>query len=380
MTAFTTGGVEYLGIAWNNQDKHRVFTRIPVDRSKPNKLDPSRAIDRVYTGDQDTWGYSCYVDSSNRNWFWASYAPWAYQGKNVPIHGVDLNSDSLNELTSEQIPNKNFTSTSLSGAGYSWQGAPIAGNASYSMSGDAGGNILTGSSAYAFTHETKNNLIYSSGHNNGWMTVSKAECYSSTVDCTGKQWGFHLGDLTDNSGATVQSIGPISSLNDGSVVGISRGSVTSVVYLLSPKTAGDPAQGMNFTLIKAVRGDAYMYNDFTGATLYAQTQDKVFDLRKLKGFNPKYPLISTSFSWVSESGMADPWFGLKLEARCFNAQTAASTSLVRVTDIQPAGQSTLVNIPSCRQPGFDQLEVKVTQDGASASFSHATKIRIQATQ
>ena len=355
VTSFRIGTQPYVGLAWNNAAKNRVFTKIPIDASQPNKLNLAQAVDTVYTKDTDHWGYSCFVDQKS-NRFWSTW----YQGPN--IHGVDLTN--AGELTASQIPNAGFKSTS------SYVADPGTSSPSYAMSGDGNGNLLTGSSMYTYSYEPTNQIVFGSIYNTTQMILAKPECFSSQADCSGKFTKF------DTAAASLGNIGPLSSLNDGTVIGIARGNPSNV-YILAPNSPTD-LSGLKATRIASIAGDAYMYTDFTGATLYPRNLDQTFDLKTIAGFDSSHPVKSASFAWIAESGNTEALQGLAFSARCFNTANAGSVAMTAVANVQPSGQLTPLNIPSCSNGGFDQIEVAVTSNGQTSSFSRIVKLQINA--
>jgi len=154
------------------------------------------------------------------------------------------------------------------------------------------------------------------------LTVTRVECFASKSDCKDgvDHWVF-------DQAAMGLSIGPLSSLNDGRVVGISRGENASV-WLLRLKDLKDPSKGPVAKKIADTIGDGYMYTDYTGATLYAADVEKNADLSAQKEFKVGANIKGLKAKWNAESGQAEEWRGLKLGIRCSRSVISHKPTIV----------------------------------------------------
>jgi hypothetical protein len=374
VVSYQIGNVDFVGIAWVANGT-RMFTHIQIDPNSTTGLNLSTAQDVALGADPAAagigWAYSCFVDQA-RNYFWA--AP-AYGGSvGAAPYGVNLKT--MTGIDASAAPNAgHVVQTDASLAGYF--GDPATGNGSYAMAGDAYGDVLIakpgGSTMYTFAHETQYDLTYETFHDGTpAILVYPAGCSTGTSNCTGKVASIN----TSGSG----SFGPLGSLNNGQIVGIVRGN-PSLIYLIQPNDPKNPSSGVTATKIAQITGDAYMYTDFTGATLYPKPNDLTVDLRTLAGYNPKLPFHDPGFKWLADGGIVGAaWTGLVLSVRCFNDQTAGTTYMQVVNQVAPSGSITpLRQVSSCEGSGFDHIEVSVEGTGGNM-FSHVVQVQVGAQQ
>ncbi|MCB0384175.1 MAG: hypothetical protein KDD43_02185, partial [Bdellovibrionales bacterium] len=358
-TSFKVGDTSYVGVAWESTNGHRQFTRIPIDLTKPEKmdLDQKQTVDLGATSVQGNarWSYSCFIDQS-RNHFWSGWA------SNSSFFGVNVATMTALDH-SIHPPNKGHTNSSF---GTKFLDPALGKDGSYALAGDAFGDILTGSGMYTFVHETRNKLIYGSESSADSLIVAKEECFSTVNDCTGKFVSVNL--------ENVGRIGPLSSLNDGRIIGIVRGN-NSQVYVVSPTNPEDLTQPITATRIKEVTGNAYMYNDFTGGSLFPKEIDLLVDLSKLSGWVDAKKVKSLSFTWTAQAGGFSTWKGLTLKARCYKAGETPP-DFAEVTDIKDAGQTTLINVESCMNKVVDKLELQLRPMTGASDFTRTSQIKI----
>lgn len=386
-TSFVVNGVAYIGAAYVEAEPGlpdgtgrpmRKFVKIPIDKTKPGKIDVSKAKIVSFDGYDRLWGYSCFVDK-DRHLFWSQWSS---------PRGVDLITDT--EIDVSKAPNgaQKFTVQNVSNFDLTQGG-------SYAMSGDSYGNLLAVQSHGSFP-----NLPYTAAHdpvsksvlqsiymyvpyyeNNVLKTynmlsapilnVFDETCFQAGKPCA--QGNVATYNLAAKDPSLAHSfIGPMSSLNDGRVVGVTRpvfgdANPKAEVFLLSvSKDAATGAKTLNAEKIKELSGHAYMYSDFTGATLYAVAGSYKFDLKTIKGFNPKKKIDSPRLKWTSESGGGQAWVGLKFSVRCSLSTNAAKADFTDLTASMPAadGEIALDSVPSCKGPGaYDEVEIKVDPTG-----------------
>lgn len=198
VAAFAVNGKSYLGAAYRTSGSLQKFVRIPIDKSKPQKVDLSQMESRTFEHTSDeTATYSCFMDQA-RNHFWVG---GTHGGE---IWGVNV--ATLTALSPSQAPNAGHRSDVLELSQNS--------NSSYAMAGDARGDILTASSFYTFAHEPVSDFVF--GGSNESLKISPAKCFRETRECA--QHSFDLD----------AKLGPMSSLNDGRIAAIERGGESSV--------------------------------------------------------------------------------------------------------------------------------------------------------
>jgi len=386
-TSYQVNGNSFVAVAWTSNDgttgNTRMFTQFPIISTNnpkiPRAIDASQIIEKKLGTDPTTygWAYGCFTDQGNKR-FWAT----SNGGGGSQVYGVDLNS--LSDISINTAPNAG--KPIQGGANFANLFGDIAkGSGSYALSGDGYGNVLggsnSGSTIYTWAHETAYNFTMASSYDQASLYAFPSQCGSGTMDCSNSIFTFSTTAYSPGGTAT-GNIGPLSSLNDGRLIGIARsraGSGGSTFYLLEPVLKTDISQGLKATNIGKMDGDGYMYTDFTGATLYPKPIDLTVDLTQMKNFDPKGSLQSVNFSWIAESGLQENWVGLNVQARCFNSSTQATSALASIDKVNPSSQVTAINVPSCQQPGFDHVEIVVSSNGAS-TFSRASSVNISAVE
>jgi len=353
VTSFKSGGKAYIGAAYTAQRTNRKFVKIPIDTTSATGVDLTQAqVLDVGVGSNDPWGYSCFINQA-KNQFWSTM--------HDTISGVDLN-------TFAAIP----ASAAPNGAVISSVPSLVTVDATaksgiYAMGGDANGNVLsdTGNAFYTMAHDPKSDMVFLSATSGVRMTLIPDACFTQSGACT--QPPFHF-DLSDIGG-----IGPMASLNDGRIVGIARGD-TSQVFILAVKQIANPAAGLNVIKIKDVPGNAYMYSDFTGSSLYAATVDQTFNLSSAQGYVPGKSVVGLTLTWVSDDGDNQPWRGLTMSVRC--SATAAFEPIVTVAN---SGIAMPVTASSCKG-AITEVEVKVEPNGNAPLFSKTKSVSISGGQ
>lgn len=363
VTSYRIGNQAYIGGAYMFQDGKRRFVRIPIDKSKPNGVDVGRM--EVFLAGDDTgwWGYSCYVDQVNLR-FWSAHGG--------SVYGFDLKSNK--GLPPTAIPNAaNHTVTS------SFNITPTV-RGSYAISGDTSGNLLSVANpagapadvaawqtSYTFAAEPVSGLVFGSSRLKKFY-LTAAECFSSAATCENGKKHFTF-DVTPYG-----EIGPLSSVNDGTVVGIAR-AANSVVYLISLKDPKDPSEGLNFEKVKEVPGDAYMYTDFTGATMYAITNEKKISLRSEAGFDPNRPITELHMKWRAEGDLdAAPWRGLRMQIRCYDSSAATTPEYTTIENVAASEAAFIPALKACHSAKYDTIGLRVEGDGTTNAFSQVREV------
>ncbi len=298
------------------------------------------------------WGYSCYIDQVN-NIF---YSQWIIAGNITAIN--------LNTLTQHNsgAKNHNFVSTSFPLLTQSSKSVleRLSAGISYSITGDSEGNAFNGTDIYTMSVDSSTDSVYISsraGPNLGGVRILPRECLVSKANCTG---------MSDYQRAPT-NIGPMSALKDGRIVGLTR--TTGQIYILSLKDKNNRAAGFNAALLKeSAGGDPYMYNDFTGATLYVREAAQEFDMSKQAGYKAGKPNISTVFTWKSKSGANKPWKDIKLEIRCYQDQNN-KPGYEEVKTVGDSDKYTDISVSSCANKPAKFVEAQVTQLNSSTTLT-----------
>jgi len=341
LTHFTVAGVEYLGAAYTGTDSHRRFYKARIDASKPGYVDTTTGTSLDAGAGQ--WGYSCYTDRT-RNYFWSKL-----NSTGGGISGINLASGAALPVTS--APNNGFTMTGPGGLTFDLAG----GTQSYSLAGTIDGSILSGASggAYTMANEPISDSVFASTA--GALYVMSAKCFTTSPICSGATQSSATAAATYRSHAGY--IGPMSSLNDGRILGLERNSTTSGVYLMSLVNPKDITQGLTITKIKDVPGDTYMYSDFTGSMDVAKGSVQTIDLTQAANFLPGISLKAATLTWSAVAGTPTTWTGLSLSVACY--KKGGTVTLAPLTPVAAAGtEMDITKVPSCSGV-FDQIQISV---------------------
>ena len=280
------------------------------------------------------WGYSCFIDQK-RMVFYSQYGGLGALGLNT-----------MQKVNPESVaPNAKFVSVNI---------PPLTKGivpSSYSIAGDANGNIINGVGLYTASHDPISDTIWVSRAEK--IGVYPASCFSSTPNCAG------FAEYDPPAGG----IGPMSALKDGRIIGATR--YSGNIYVMSLNNPADRTAGINVTKIASVGGDPYMYTDFTGATLYVSNAEQTFDFGEAPGFVPDKPVVRSKFRWTAKGGASAEWKSMKVEIRCYN-DGAAKPEFVEVGPVGSDRAITPINSPSCAGKKINRADVRVSQlDNAS---------------
>ena len=379
VTSFKIGAQPYIGFAYGTSGGNKKFVRIPLDKSKPDGIDLARKEERELSALNAGSGgfsavgnfaaYGSFMDQSRKAFYLGATGGGGW-GVNVetmaelPLTSIPnwrIGGDPLNPAAAAARKICNFTMSTGSSLGYA-------------LAGDLKGNVVSAAGSYTFAHDPVNNVIFGNRQGGGDLTVAKQECVESAgADCT--EAAKTCQRLPTAQGG---AIGPMSAVGDGRVVGIQRGS-TSQVFLLAVIDKNDLSKGISITKIADIPGNAYMYNDFTGITLYSPDQVKVIDFKSLKGFDPKKGVRKVAAGWTAQSKQIEDLRGLKLELTCFktgkpkppyvdySAQLKSSVSLFTVAEKDCSGD-------------VDAMEVKMSSDGTTNNFTRLSTFEIRGAQ
>ncbi len=356
VTSFKVGDRAFVGGGYVKTGNRMAFVRIPIDKTKQNSLDVGAAQEQIVGN--GTWGYSCFTDQS-RNIYWGMR--WE------DVYGLNLVTGALLKGATD-APNSNFVGAELDKFSLS-----SASRRSYALSGDAFGNLLNGKDMYTYAYEPLSHTVFGTTYGDTKLTITRAECFSSKKDCAaGKDhWVFDLSAM----GAAA---GPLSSLNDGRIVGVSVGQV----FLFSLKDPSNPEAGAVAKKIADATGNGYMYTDFTGGTLYAATIEKSVDFAAQKGWVPGKGVVRLNMQWIADSGQPEAWRGLKLEARCYTKASvgAAKPAYASVSNVAAAGTDFEITVGGCKNALVDSMDFRISPNNSSGGFSKTSAIALNVGQ
>ncbi|MBP9707719.1 MAG: hypothetical protein KBD78_08740 [Oligoflexales bacterium] len=362
LTAFTIGSVDYFGGVYDTLTS-RVFFRAPL--SLINSLDPKKLEDSAFEKQSyplgDGWGYGCFTDIKN-GYFWSANHPnlisqSAQKGENSPqVYGVNL--ANLTEIDVSLTPNAIDRKSNT-----------------YALSGDREGNVLNYKSNdnqtfYTLAHDDYHNIVYASSYDQGSIYLSEGTNCRNLKQCNFIK--FSLDDI---------KIGPLSSTNDGRIVGVKRkgtDSTHSEIYLIEPNDPKNISSGVKAQKIASVIGDAYMYSDFTGAFLYYPTIVRSFNLKGKGEFDPSVA-SELRLKWQG-AGDVKEWRGLLLAVRCFEHKKDAGVNFENIATVPVADEYINITATSCSTPGFDTIEIRISDGGKSEGRSKVEKIIVNVKQ
>lgn len=386
VTSFKIGPQPYIGFAYGTASGAKKFVRIPINKSMPNGVDLARVESTTLSALGGSFGsfaavggmaaYSSFMDQTKKAFFMGGGSGRGAWGVNV---------ETMTELSLSALPNWRIGGDPLNAAvakrqvcGFSME---TSGGMGYALSGDLKGNLVTASGSYTFAHEPVGNLIFGS-RGGRTLVVAKQSCVEGGgADCTeaaGSCRQFDLNTITVDGIPTGISVGPMSAVGDGRVVGIQRGG-TSQVFLLAAKNANDLSQGLEVQKVADIPGNAYMYNDFTGVTLYSPDQVKVFDFKTLKGFKTGKPVSRVAAGWSAQSGVKEDLRGLKIELTCFK-QGGEKPPYKDYTSIFKSNASLFTLSDADCSGDVDAMEVKMSSDGTTNNFTRLSTFEIRGAQ
>jgi hypothetical protein len=365
VTSFRANGVAFVGGAYFST-AGRIFFRAPIDKSHPTKIDLSR-LEKFNQGN-GMWGYSCFIDQA-RGVFYSTH--WGQ------ILGVNV----VTGAPALAPPNAAHTANI---ADFAVSPGAVG---SYSIAGDENGNILSVKSrvegvpdhkaSYTWSQDIVSKYLMGSTWAEDKFYVTHPDCFSKTADCSGKQFVFP-------GAKALGTIGPMSSLNDGRIAAWSRAShhspadYLSYLYLISFKDPNNPGLGVTFKKILEVPGEAYMYTDFTGATLYAADVETTIDLGKGNGFRVGVPVTTVKMKWFAQSEKSEGWQGLKLQVRCYAKSATTKPPYVDISSVPEAG--TEFELPESCKGNIDSVDIFTKASGDVATFSRTKSFSVYGVQ
>ncbi len=355
VTKFTTNNIEYIGAAYTAAGPNRRFYKAPIDPTKPGYVDTSKGSSLDAGTGIGEWGYSCYTDQT-RNYFWSKKNSYRSNG----ISGINLNTNL--PISATLAPNNNgFTMTGPGGLSFNL----ASGTQSYALAGAVDGSLLTGSGidVYTMANEPISDNVFVIPYNSNTIYVMSAKCFTSIADCSTAGKSI-LTTVASFDPTPVGYIGPMSSLNDGRVLGLERGTTRSNVFLMALADPKDITKGLTITKIKDVPGDTYMYSDFTGSMDLAKGQVQTFDLTQAAGYTPDVSFKTAALRWDAVQGTSPTWTGLTLSAACFK-KGATGVAPAALANVATSGtEFDISKAPGCSGI-FDQVQISVQPAAAN---------------
>jgi hypothetical protein len=204
------------------------------------------------------------------------------------------------------------------------------------------------------------------------VSVFRKECFFKTADC-GPDTNGSIAPKKDrfriyeDVGA---SLGPISDLGNGCVAALDLNRPLeglkqfSGVYRICINDPKDLSKGVGSLKIADLQGNAYMYNDFTAATLYDLPIISHFDfwaesqLQEVK---------NVKFYWEPKQAYPVEMFGLRVSYRCYANGTVVTDNLPAFQPISseniPKAFEESTPLEACGGPEINQVDLKLERIG-----------------
>ena len=348
VVSYQNKGERFLGFSHGKGS----FTAIKLAEKKPYAPIWRVVHRKSFNVNINKFGYSCYIDQNEGIMYSQS------DGQ----QGAALNIRSLKAVT-PKAPNKSFKSNDqdIANATQGLWGSSV----SYSMSGDSKGNIFNGKDFYTFAKDPKHDVIWAS-HDNGTMMIFPEECLTKNANCK-KSEPFSW-NASKDIGA---SLGPLSTIPNHGVIGLVRDAGDAYFLEWDNKKKDVIFERLDID----VEGDPYMYNDFTGSSLYSRTGGLDYNLNQGKNFDEKEKVKLLAVRWYSKKKSKRAWRNMKLEIRCY-ATGQPPPKFIEVRDVQDADKDTLILAKTCRRKKVDQAELQITQEGDGTDVDNIEKIEI----
>ena len=370
IVSYRRDGRRFIGMGYG----HGRFAEIQLKNTPPYAPDWSSLNDSVPSTGPETqaWGYSCFIDQKRMIY----YSQMLHDRGLGDTMALDLNTppgpDSRPsvEAAIAHAPNAIFRSGNLGNTTLAVI-RPGTSGGSYAMSGDPDGNLLNGESFYTMAYEPASKTVW--GADGNTLHIMPAECLSKKKFCSN-----HSTYDTSSRALGGVTLGPLSALSNGTMVAIARGE-RSQIFLMRLNNPADPGAGLQSTRIKKVEGDAYMYTDFTGATLYQTKSVARVNMTDDPQFDPSLPVSQVTFRWTSDNAAVTDLTGVRMEARCFPEGKEAPEWQV-VEDVAGREQETNLDVTSCRKRKFTKIEVRLIQTDAGETLRNIHALEVSTWQ
>lgn len=333
VASYLKNGQRYMIAGWGNGSFHE-YAMDDKPPYAPKWDDPPTRTGTLGTG---SWGYSCFIDQQQKIF---------YSQNNTAGNVVGLN---LNTYQAVDVSKTSKSATHKSSnpliSPYTYGMV----KQSYAMSGDPYGNIYNGA-GYTSAYDRASRSVWFS--NGASIVVIDEKCLHTEPSCTNFA-SFSPG----------VAIGPMSPLKDGRIVGISKGG--GDIYLMKLRDKSNLKSGIDVVPVGSAGGYAYMYTDFTGATLYITESEQTFKPVDMPKYVASKPIKMAVFKWIptvnyAAGSLSVDWRNIKLEARCYSS-AASKPAYVEIAKVHPSDKGTELNVPSCTGGKYQFVDVKLTQ-------------------
>ena len=334
--SYKVGEKRYVGVGYSS-GLFGIFNQDDVPPYKPNwtTLDAKYKVTTV----DATWGYSCYIDQTRLIY----YGQWCFGSPS----GFDL-------TAKQQVtPTQSAPNGSLIFMGG-------ASNGSYGMGGDRDGNVFNlggggGGLSDANTHYT---FAADAGKTATWSSRFPGMMYVYPVSCLTKGTSCDAPYAYDTVAQLGYAIGPMSALPSTGVIASERSG--SDVFFMRLKDPAKLASGIEAKHLDKVDGSVYMYDDFTGATLYGDNSLVSYNLGDAASFDKNTALAVLIISWEANDGQPTTWQDLELDIRCYK-DGDFPPNFAPVVGMNDAGMRTFVQVGSCRNTAANKVDMQVKQ-------------------
>ena len=190
------------------------------------------------------------------------------------------------------------------------------------------------------------------------MFVGKSDCLSEKVTC---QRGV---DFIEQP-IMMSSVGPLSALKSGNLIGLARGS--GQIYYLSLVDRADLSKGIEALEIGRTEGDPYMYTDFTGSTLYESSyQDYRVILSDSDKFDPSLAIAKLNLKTIPHDGESLDWTGYELAVRCGNSSGDGLGDFEALPDAAATVKGAEVGVSMCQGSVYNEIQIRIKKTNENA--------------
>lgn len=194
----------------------------------------------------------------------------------------------------------------------------------------------------------------------------KRECFVSEPDCdpttpapAGNPGAVRSRVFTDVG----TMLGSSSDLGNGCIAIIgsevlygARADAKEGIYTACVRDPYNLDKGIIFSKVAEVQGAFYMYNDFTGATLYSRDVRPLFDFTERRTTS----IQGARLYWSPKLGFSpDAIIGLQLEYRCFTK--GVNPAAIPFKPIVTGKAFVPIELAGCTGAGINQVELKITK-------------------
>ena len=302
------------------------------------------------------WGYSCYIDQT-RMIYYGQYEAGSPSAFNLASkQQVDV---------AASAPNGPQVYTGPATDGPYAMGGDRQGNV-FDLSGNGvNGDTSSGNFHYTFSADAGKSAVWETMYT-GQLRIVPTSCLTSGTGCD-NPYSY------DTVGQLGLAIGPMSALPSTGVIASQK--FGSDIYFMRLKDANNLAAGIEVKHLDKVDGTVYMYDDFTGATLYSDNSLVTYNLKDNKTFSDGTPLAVLILTWEAAAGQSTIWQDLKLMVRCYK-DGDFPPNFAEVSGVSDAGLRTFVEVGSCRNTAADKVDVQVVQLNGASTIGRIKDIKV----